>query len=147
MLKVITVILMYLITMVSFAQATPKDVKAEVHKVTAVIKNVSNDKGNVRFAIYDSEKNFLQRKFVAVESSEIKNGVARVTFSGLLPATYAIICYHDENNNKMLDFQENGRPTEDYGATNNVFTYGPPQFKDAKFELKDKDLTFEIKFM
>jgi uncharacterized protein (DUF2141 family) len=36
-------------------------------------------------------------------------------------------------------------PLEDYGATNNVMNYGPPQFNDAKFELKDKDLTFEIK--
>ncbi len=147
MLKVITVILMYLITFVSFAQGAKKDVKTGNRSVTAIVKKVSNDKGSVRFAIYDSEKNFLQRKFVATKVSEIKNGVAQVIFSGLPPANYAIICYHDENENKMLDFQGNGMPTEDYGATNNVFNYGPPQFKDAKFELKDKDLTFEIKFM
>ena len=147
MLKVITVVLMYLITFVSFAQGTGEDVKAGKHSVTAIVKNVSNDKGTVRFAIYDSEKSFLERKFVATKSSEIKNGVAQASFSGLPSGTYAIICYHDENGNKMLDFQQNGMPTEDYGATNNVFNFGPPQFKDAKFELKDKDLTFEIKFM
>jgi uncharacterized protein (DUF2141 family) len=147
MLKVITVILMYLITIVSFAQGSKKSVKKGDHSVTAIIKNVSSDKGTVRFAIYNSEENYLKREFVAAESSEIKNGVAQVTFSGLEPSTYAIICYHDENENKMLDFQQNGMPTEDYGATNNVFVFGPPQFNDAKFELKDKDLTFEIKFM
>jgi len=147
MLKVITVILMYLITIVSFAQESKKSIKNRDHSVTAIIKNVSSDKGTVRFAIYNSEENYLKREFVAAKSSEIKNGVAQVTFSGLEPSTYAIICYHDENENKMLDFQQNGMPTEDYGATNNVFVFGPPQFNDAKFELKDKDLTFEIKFM
>ena len=45
-----------------------------------------------------------------------------------------------------MDFENNGMPLEDYGATNNVMNYGPPRFEDAKFELKDKDLTFEIKF-
>lgn len=146
MLKIITVLIMYLISMVAFAQGTNKNME-NTHKVSVVIKNIMNDKGSVRFAIYDSEANYQQRKFVAAESSKIKDGVARVTFSELPPATYAIICYHDENDNKMLDFQSNGMPTEDYGATNNVMTFGPPQFNDAKFELKDKDLTFEIKFM
>jgi uncharacterized protein (DUF2141 family) len=137
---------MYLITFVSFAQGPKKSIKNDGQSVTAIIKNVNSDKGTVRFAIYNSEESYLQRKFVAVESSEIKDGVAQVTFSGLEPDVYAIICYHDENGNNMLDFQENGMPVEDYGATNNVLAFGPPNFSDAKFELKDKDLTFEIKF-
>jgi uncharacterized protein (DUF2141 family) len=44
-----------------------------------------------------------------------------------------------------MDFELNGMPLEDYGMTNNVMTYGPPQYSDGKFELRNKDLTFEIK--
>ncbi len=138
---------MYLISMVSFAQESLHNEKNNTHCVTAIVKIAGSAKGKVRFAIYDSEENFKNRKFEAVASAGIENGISKVTFSGLPSKNYAIICYHDVNNNKRLDFQSNGMPMEDYGATNNIFNYGPPRFDDAKFELKDKDLTFEIKFM
>ena len=39
----------------------------------------------------------------------------------------------------------NSMPLEDYGLSNNIMTFGPPSFEDSKFEVIDKDLTFEIK--
>lgn len=151
MLKIITIIIMYLIGFVSFAQEHQQLINSNKSngslKVTAKVINVISDEGTILFAIYDSDENFRQRKYIAVKKVEIKNGIAMTSFEGLQPNSYAIICYHDANDNGKMDFQENGMPLEDYGATNNVFNYGPPQFKDAKFELNDKDLTFEIKFM
>jgi len=152
MLKFITIIVIYLIGLVSFAQESQKEnnliENKENLKVTATVSNVSSDDGIIKFAIYNSEESFKQRKPVMAKGVSIKNGVAKVSFEDLFPNTsYAIICYHDANNNGKMDFQENGMPLEDYGATNNVFNYGPPQFNNAKFELIDKDLTFEIKFM
>jgi hypothetical protein len=49
------------------------------------------------------------------------------------------------DDNGKLDFSLNGMPLEDYGSSNNVMTFGPPNFEDSKFEVMDKDLTFEIK--
>lgn len=49
------------------------------------------------------------------------------------------------SDNGKMDFSLNGRPLEDYGTSNNVMTLGPPSFEDSKFEVMDKDLTFEIK--
>ncbi|MEN8124990.1 MAG: DUF2141 domain-containing protein [Bacteroidota bacterium] len=151
MLKIITIIIVYLIGLVSFAQNSQEvnslnEIKESL-KVTALVKNVVSDQGTIQFAIYDSEESFKQRKPLEAKGVSINNGVAKVSFEGLNPKTYAIICYHDANGNGKMDFQENGMPLEDYGATNNVFNYGPPQFNNAKFELIDKDLTFEIKFM
>ena len=47
---------------------------------------------------------------------------------------------------KKMDFNSGGMPMEDYGTTNNIMSFGPPQFVNAKFEVKDKDLNFDIKF-
>jgi uncharacterized protein (DUF2141 family) len=50
--------------------------------------------------------------------------------------TYAIACYHDENNNGKLDTKFMGIPKEGTGASNDARgTMGPPKFKDAKFQL------------
>jgi len=44
-----------------------------------------------------------------------------------------------------VHFALNGMPLEDYGSSNNVMAFGPPSFEESKFEVMDKDLTFEIK--
>ena len=45
-----------------------------------------------------------------------------------------------------MDFKANGMPLEDYGASNNNMTFGPPNFEDAKFIVTDKNVSLEIKF-
>ena len=45
-----------------------------------------------------------------------------------------------------MDFEANGMPIEDYGASNNVMNFGPPKFEDAKFSIIDKNVSLEIKF-
>ena len=69
-----------------------------------------------------------------------------MVFEGVEPGEYAIICFHDKNDNDKMDFQENGMPMEDYGASNNVMSFGPPKYDDAKFTVSDKEVTLEIKF-
>jgi uncharacterized protein (DUF2141 family) len=117
-----------------------------MHLVDVVINNINSDSGVVYFALYNSESNFNERKYFMVSKSEINEGVASVSFTDLEPNIYAITCFHDANSNGKMDFEANGRPTEDYGSTNNIINYGPPRFGDAKFDLNDKDLTFEIEF-
>ena len=150
MLKIFITIIIYALGFVGLAQESPKKNKntgeTMTHQVDVVINNINSDKGVVYFALYNSESDFYERKQYMISKSEISDGVARVSFSGLEPNTYAITCFHDANSNGKMDFEMNGRPTEDYGITNNIINYGPPEFGDAKFDLKDKDLTFEIEF-
>jgi uncharacterized protein (DUF2141 family) len=37
-------------------------------------------------------------------------------------------------------------PKEDYGASNNVMNFGPPQYEDSKFIVSDKNVSLNIKF-
>lgn len=112
--------------------------------VTATVTNVSTDSGKVSFALYD-KASFMKQPLQS-KNGKIVNGKSTVTFENVAPGDYAIICFHDKNDNDTMDFETNGMPLEDYGATNNVMNFGPPRYDDAKFTVADKDLTFEIKF-
>jgi uncharacterized protein (DUF2141 family) len=112
--------------------------------VTAIVINAISDKGTVKFALYTKE-NFMNTPFQSV-SSPIKNGISKAVFKNVPIGQYAIVCYHDENENNRLDFNDIGIPIESYGISNNVMDFGPPQFETAKFKVLDKNVTLEIKF-
>ncbi|MDT7832130.1 DUF2141 domain-containing protein [Flavobacteriaceae bacterium S356] len=113
-------------------------------RVTATVVNVSTDSGKVSFALYD-KANFMRQPLQS-KNGKIVDGKSTVTFENVAPGDYAIICFHDKNDNDTMDFETNGMPMEDYGATNNIMNFGPPKYDDAKFTVSDKDVTFEIKF-
>ncbi|MCF6181647.1 DUF2141 domain-containing protein [Lutibacter sp.] len=112
--------------------------------VTVTVINALSDKGTIKFALYTQE-NFMKTPLQSI-SSTIKNGVSKAVFKNVAVGEYAIICYHDENENNRLDFDERGIPIESFGTSNNVMEFGPPQFESAKFEVLDKNVTLEIKF-
>jgi uncharacterized protein (DUF2141 family) len=67
-------------------------------------------------------------------------------FTNLRPGTYAVIAFHDENDNGKLDENGWGVPTEGYGFSNNAEGFlGPASFKDAAVTLDQADKTVEIR--
>lgn len=150
MLRIFITIIIYALGFVGLAQTSQNSDKDANEKnryqVNVVVNELSTDDGKVYFALYDSESNFKARNPLKTTNSEISEGKVKITFKDLEPNIYAITCFHDANSNGKLDFEIRGIPIEDYGITNNVRSHGPPRFGDAKFDLRDKDLTFEIKF-
>jgi len=149
MVRILVSTVIYLVSLVGYAQATSvselNNNEENTFNIDVVINKVSSDKGKIYFGLYDSQSNYNSRKPLKTDNTAIKDGIAIVTFKSLEPGTYVVTCFHDANDNGRMDFETNGMPIEDYGMTNNVMSFGPPQFTDGKFELKDKDLTFEIK--
>lgn len=113
--------------------------------ITVTIDNVKNDNGKVSFALHTKDT-FMKSDAIMTAETEIKEGKVSITFENVKPGEYAIIALHDENENKRMDFRENGMPLESYGMSNNVMSFGPPQYDDAKFKLEDKDLELNIRF-
>ena len=109
-----------------------------------VVADATSDAGKVEFALYN-KTNFRMKPLQGAES-KIVNGKSVVVFEDIEAGEYAIICYHDKNNNGKMDFEANGMPIEDYGASNNVMNFGPPKFEDAQFTIIDKNVSLEIKF-
>jgi uncharacterized protein (DUF2141 family) len=80
------------------------------------------------------------------KAAAINNNISTVEFENIPEGTYAIVCFHDENNNGKMDFESNGMPKENYGTSNNALSFGLPAFDNSKFEVKNDDLILEIKF-
>lgn len=120
------------------------NITAQNKTITATVVNITSDAGKVGFALYN-KSNFMRTPIQGKES-KIKDGKTIVTFKNIAPGEYAIICYHDKNNNNQMDFASNGMPLEDYGASNNNMSFGPPNYEDAKFTFNDKDVSLEIRF-
>ena len=100
----------------------------------------------VYFALFN-EDNFLKKAPIQGEVSEIKEGVAQITFSEVPSGTYAVTAYHDKNGNQQMDFESNGIPKENYGVSNNQMNlYGPPLWEDAKFEFDGSEKNLKLQF-
>jgi uncharacterized protein (DUF2141 family) len=113
--------------------------------ITVTIDNVNNDNGKVSMALHTSET-FMKGEGVLNAETEIKDGKVTITFENVLPGDYAIMALHDENKNNRMDFEANGMPKESYGMSNNVMSFGPPQYDDAKFKVEDKNIEMTIRF-
>lgn len=139
----ITFITIIFLNIIGINQNQPM-VSATEMSIYVSIDNVSSDKGQVSFALFKKE-GFLKDPIASIYV-DIKDNESKATFENIAPGTYAIICYHDENDNKRMDFAENGMPIEDYGTSNNVFNFGPPDFESSKFELSEEDVRLKIRF-
>ena len=113
--------------------------------ITVTIDNVVSDEGKVLMSLHTSET-FMKGNGVMDAETEIKDGKVTITFENVLPGEYAILAMHDANDNKRMDFEENGMPKESFGMSNNVMAMGPPQYDDAKFKVADTDLDLNIRF-
>lgn len=125
-------------TLFSFAQD-------EGITITVTVDNVTNDKGKVLMSLHTSET-FMKGKGIKDAETTIENGKVTITFENVLPGEYAILALHDENDNKRMDYEDNGMPKESFGMSNNVMIMGPPQYEDAKFKVANEDLDLNIRF-
>ena len=149
MLRIFITAILYLISFFTQGQETSHfdQLVGEVQEFSIEVKvdQITSDKEKVYFALFSSSENFNNRISFKTKEIKAKEGGVSVIFNKVPKGVYAITCFYDQNDNGKMDFSLNGRPLEDYGASNNVMTLGPPSFEDSKFEVMDKDLTFEIK--
>ncbi|HIB48465.1 MAG TPA: DUF2141 domain-containing protein [Flavobacteriaceae bacterium] len=120
--------------------ATNKDASGTTITITVPVKS---EKGEIIAALYN-EETFMKAAPLQGATSEIKDGKALLTFQNVTPGTYGITLFHDTNGNQQMDFEPNGMPKENYGVSNNVMSFGPPQWKDAKFEVTAEPIEMEI---
>lgn len=113
-------------------------------EITVTVVNKTTDNGKVSFALYD-QATFMKIPLKGA-SAKIIQGKSTVTFKNIAQGEYSVIFFHNKNKNGKMDFNENGMPLEDYGASNNNMDFGPPSFLDSKFSVVEEDVSLEIKF-
>ena len=127
------------------------DINSQTFKLNIEIDNIEY-KGTVYLAIYDNSTSFNQdNKNKNIDKKRwVKSIVEAVTIEGftksieLKKGVYAISLFVDSNDNKIIDKNFLGIPSEQYGFSNNATGFlGSPSYKDASFNLVD-DLDIKI---
>lgn len=141
MKTILVTIALSLTTLLLTAQAET-EISSEGTTITISVP-VQSSEGKILFGLYD-ESNFMKNPLAGLDG-EIIDGKSTVTFTNVSPGVYAVMLYHDKNDNKQMDFDPNGMPLEMYGVSNNSMSYGPPVWSEAKFEVTSSPIEMEIR--
>ncbi|MEX0609914.1 MAG: DUF2141 domain-containing protein [Balneolaceae bacterium] len=108
---------------------------------TLIIEGFKVAEGEVRIALFDSEKNYnrkdnpLHAVVLTVDDTTQSWDAEDLPFG-----EYAIAVYHDKNKNGKLDSNLLGIPKEDYGFSNDARgKFGPASWQDAHFTISSKE--------
>ena len=109
------------------------------HSLEIQVEEVRKSKGHIRVALYTKAEGFLHFEQVySARSAPASKGQTLVVFDDLPEGTYAVALYHDSNSNAKLDKNFLGIPKEKVAFSHaKMRTFGPPDFKDCAFELKE----------
>jgi uncharacterized protein (DUF2141 family) len=133
-------------------------VGAAASEIRATIRGVASSSGTLMIALYDSEAHFrtaianagkqgllVDRARLVGVAMRAAAGSQTAVFTNLTPGAYAIITYHDANDNGRLDETVLGIPTEGYGFSNDAEGFlGAPSFKQAAIILGNHDKAIGI---
>ncbi len=113
--------------------------------LTVRVQGLTSGDGNLRFVLFDSKENFLKHS-VRAEIVEIEDQQGTWTVDELPYGTYAVLVHHDINKSGTMERHWYGKPKEPTGASNDApARFGPPKFKNAKFQLESPTLTLTVK--
>lgn len=132
MYKVITILLLMCFSINGYAQS----------EVEIAISGMKAIKGNIYLAICSNESQFEEKETPYIRHKLPVNEYVVIHKMEIPQGEYAIIIYHDENENGKLDKNVFGMPKERYGFSNNEF--GPhgskPKFDKALFKVGSDEL-------
>ena len=112
------------------------------------VSGIESARGTVRYALYDSAKNFPTSKIRVAKGGVLATpSGTTIIVNGLKPGFYAVAVFHDENLNKKFDQGVFGIPLEKYGFSNDARGFfSAPDFEEAKFQVRGQrtDISIEL---
>lgn len=116
-------------------------------RMTVQINGLREAVGQVMVFVFNNQDDFPTKRDRAVASKKVPvdSSSMVVSFDSIPEGVYGVAVYHDENSNNKMDRSWYGMPKEGYGASNDATgTFGPPSFKDAKFNFNNSQDTIKI---
>lgn len=109
------------------------------------VEKIRNDSQPVRVLLFKTPDTFPdEERSYKVQATTAMEGTAVVEFTDLAPGTYAIMAYHDENEDNRLNRVLGMWPSEGYGLSLNPLVMGPPTFQETSFELRSQGLSVTL---
>ena len=117
--------------------ATATALNAQAASLELTVTGLNRVEGHVLVAVFDQAEVWLKGKPLRSARAKVEGGEIKLQLDDLPEgATLALSVVHDLNDNKRLDMNVIGMPTEPYGFSNNASgTFGPPSFEAAKLVL------------
>lgn len=110
--------------------------------LVVTITGLANNKGICKTCLFNNATSFedeTNKKPFTCTALPIKDKKAEATFSNIPAGTYAILVFHDVNQNNKMDVNFLGIPKEGYGASKNKLPFASaPTFKDNQFTVADQ---------
>ena len=99
----------------------------------------------VLVALYNQYDEFLSDESFKNTSALLKAGQNTLRIDKVPMGVYAVSLFVDINENGALDTNWMGIPKEPYAFSNNAKgKFGPPEFKDARFLIDQKEVNISI---
>jgi uncharacterized protein (DUF2141 family) len=119
-------------------------------ELVVVVTNVQSDEGKIRCALYPSAEGFPDEHRRAMRGVVVRarTGAVRCVFRGLVHGEdYAVALIHDEDDDRQLDTNVFGVPSEGYGVSNDAEAeaFGPPTYDDARFVFRGPRMLLRIR--
>lgn len=115
------------------------------------VNGIRNSQGTVKAVLYgpDPETFLVKGKKTDKEREPAENGSMTLCVAAPENGQYAVVVYHDENDNHKFDRNWIGLPTEGFGVSNDPTLFlAPPSFEESAFEVNG-DITHvdvEVKY-
>ena len=116
--------------------------QAEAAVLTVAVEGVHPGPGSIRVALYANGDSFRHEdRALRVLSVPADSGAVSVTFTDIPAGRYAVLAYHDANDNKKLDLVMGMFPDEGWGLSNDPTVIGPPRFEPSAFDVGEPTAT------
>lgn len=119
--------------------------QANAADLVVTVNDIRNEKGNIRFALYDQPEEFPTGEKLRGQEENSKTGAVQTIFKNLAPGTYAVAVHHDENKDDEMNLGFFIFPLEGYGFSNNArVVFAPPTFNAAAFTLGAESMAISL---
>ena len=114
--------------------------------LSVVVSGITSSGGTVRVVIFNSENKFLDRDGYVFKQVVAVSNQKSVKLDFQMPhGYYAVSAYHDLNDNRTMDRNGLGLPTEPYALSNNpTVKWRKPTFNETKFAFNQANQTISM---
>lgn len=124
-------------------------IAAVAENLRVIVSNVKSDQGSMVVWVYAGPDRWLSDDVFLKQDLPVAGNRAGDTVTlqlALPPGEYALSVFQDVDGNGEMARNFMGIPKEPAGLSNNaVARFGPPKYKDAKFEIADQPVEQRIK--
>lgn len=136
------------VSSLSAEEQTPTEPTATV---AVTLADIESDEGLIVVSVYSGSDGWLSEEGKVLEQRwPVRGQVVDGQFAlelELPVGEYGLACYHDLNSNGKMDTNFIGIPKEPAVMSNNApARFGPPKYKDAKFQLPEEGTQQALKF-